>query len=311
MIRLDFRNCARSLVVATVMLSTWNTQAVFAQQAKFFATPEQAVQALHAAGQLADQSAIFDVLGGDAKEWVLSGDAVQDEQARERFVAAYDQKNTIEKQDEDTAVLVIGEDKFPFPIPIVRWEQGWSFDAELGKEEILNRRIGRNELHTIQVLRAIVDAQDDYASVDRNDDGIVEYASRFRSSPGQKNGLYWPVEDGEEPSPIGALVADAVREGYEASGSDYVTVPFHGYHFRILSSQGTSASGGAFDYFQKGKMIGGFAVIAYPTKYGVSGFKTFLVNHDGVVYERDLGDNTLSAVGSIKMFDPDDRWDKS
>jgi len=186
----------------------------------------------------------------------------------------------------------------------------WFFDTKAGKEEILNRRIGENELSTVQTLLAVVDAQREYAMHDRDNDGIREYAERFGSDPGKKNGLYWPMMPGEQPSPLGELVADARAEGYRRSGTQQGPIPFHGYYFRMLKKQGKHAAGGAFDYVVKNKMIGGFAVVAYPAVYGSSGVMTFVVNHEGVVYEKDLGKNTAKTATEMNSFDPDQTWKK-
>ena len=284
----------------------------WAQSPTSFQTPKLAIEAFFAAVEAKDEKTVFAILGEDTREWVLSGDEVQDEAGRQRFVEAYKSKNVIEMPEPDKAILVVGQDEFPFPFPLVRDDTGWSFHAEFGKQEILDRRIGRNELNTIEVLRAIVDAQREYATVDRNNNGILEYAKNFASSDGKKDGLYWPSEEGEPLSPLGPLVAEAVRKGYQASNSssEETSVPYFGYHYRILKSQGPSATGGKFDYIVDGKMIGGFAVIAYPTKYGVSGFKTFVVNHDGIVFETDFGEDTLDVVQNIAIFNPDEDYQK-
>jgi hypothetical protein len=207
-------------------------------------------------------------------------------------------------------ILNVGEKDWPFPIPLVKQGDQWFFDTKAGKEEILNRRIGENELSTVQTLLAIVDAQREYAMHDRNNDGIREYAEKFGSDPGKKNGLYWPMMPGEEPSPLGELVADARAEGYRRSGTQQGPIPFHGYYFRMLKKQGKHAAGGAFDYVVKNKMIGGFAVIAYPAAYGSSGVMTFIVSHEGVVYQKDLGKNTAKTATAMTSFDPDKTWKK-
>lgn len=207
-------------------------------------------------------------------------------------------------------VLNIGEKDWPFPVPLVKKGGQWFFDTKAGKEEILNRRIGENELSTVQTLLAIVDAQREYAMNDRDNDGIREYAEKFGSDPGKRNGLYWETPSGEEPSPLGELVADARAEGYRRSGSKQGPIPFHGYYFRILTKQGKHSAGGAFDYVVNNNMIGGFAVVAYPAAYGSSGVMTFMVNHEGVVYEKNLGKNTATTARAMKWFDPDKTWKK-
>jgi len=210
----------------------------------------------------------------------------------------------------------VGKDDFPFPIPIVKKGQLWFFDTQAGKEEILNRRIGRNELSTIQACLAYVDAQREYARRDREAGSLMEYAQRFASSPGKKDGLYWETKEGESPSPLGPLVAQAVKEGYkkkedEKQAKGQTLIPYHGYYYKILKAQGNNAPGGAYDYVVKGKMIGGFAMVAYPAQYGVSGVMTFVVNHDGVVYEKDLGKETEKIASAMKKFDPDKTWKKA
>jgi hypothetical protein len=207
-------------------------------------------------------------------------------------------------------VLVIGDKDWPFPIPLVKKGDQWFFDTKAGKEEILNRRIGENELSTVQTLLAIVDAQREYAMKDPDNDGIREYAGKFGSDSGKKNGLYWETKQGEEPSPLGELVADARAEGYTRTGPKAGPVPFHGYYFRMLKKQGKHASGGAFDYIVKNKMIGGFAVVAYPAAYGSSGVMTFIVNHEGVVYQKDLSKDTAKTATAMTSFDPDKTWKK-
>ena len=189
-----------------------------------------------------------------------------------------------------------------FPIPLVKKGEVWSFDTDKGREEILNRRIGENELSTIQTMLAIVDAEREYAMKDDDSDGVPEYAQKFLSDPGKKNGLYWETKEGEEPSPLGPAAAQAKKEGYKKSGDK--PIPFHGYYYRILKAQGKNAAGGAYDYVVKGKMIGGFAVVASPAKYGNSGVMTFLVNHDGVVYQKDLGKKTEQAARQHKEIRP-------
>ncbi len=186
----------------------------------------------------------------------------------------------------------------------------WFFDTAAGKEEILNRRIGENELSTVQTLLAIVDAQREYAINDRDNDGILEYAEKFRSDPGKKNGLYWESKEGEEASPLGPLAAQARKEGYTRKKAGDQPSPYHGYFYKILKEQGKNAPGGAYSYVVKGKMIGGFALVAYPATYGVSGIMTFIVNHDGTVYEKDLGKKTEAVAQAMTSFDPDETWRK-
>jgi hypothetical protein len=239
---------------------------------------------------------------------MYSGDPVSDKERRKKGIEAFDRKNSLVKEGEKM-VLVIGENDWPFPIPLVKQGEKWIFDTEAGRVEILNRRIGQNELSTIRTMHEIVDAEREYAMVDRDGDGLVEYAGKFLSDPGKKNGLYWQTKEGEEPSPLGELVAKAKAGGY-TKGSTQKPEPYNGYYYLMLNKQGKNASGGAFDYVVKGKQIAGFAVVAYPAKYGNSGVMTFMVNQDGVVYQKDLGRNTEKAAKAVKKFDPDKTWKK-
>lgn len=270
-----------------------------------FASPEQAADALIDAVEKGSKGDLLKVLGPGATNIVSSGDPVADAQAREKFAAAARESAKIETQGDDRAILSVGKDDWPLPIPIVKRGNGWTFDAKAGEQEILNRRIGTNELDAIEVARAYVDAQTDYATKDRNNDGFIEYAQKFVSSPGKHDGLYWPSEPGEEQSPIGALMASARAEGYKSKDKP---APYHGYYYRILKAQGENAPGGTLNYVVHGHMMGGFGLIAFPAQYGVSGIMTFIVNHDGVVYQRDLGPNTAAIAEKITRFDPDKSW---
>jgi hypothetical protein len=278
------------------------------QNPRAFPSPDEAVSALVAAAKSKDQNAILDILGSSYRRWILSGDSVIDDRALDRFVDAYQQKSRIENKDDKRAILIVGNDDFPFPFPIVKRFYGWTFDPEAGKEEVVNRRVGQDELDVIQVLRAVVDAQREYALRDRDDNGAPDYAMKFISSPGKRDGLYWPTAEGAPQSPLGPLVGDAVRAGYGARGASSQPRPYKGYYFRLLTRQGRAAPGGAYDYVIRGKMIGGFAVVAYPAQYGVSGIKTFMVSHDGKVYERDLGRSTGISVARMTAFNPDSKW---
>ena len=270
-----------------------------------FPSPEQAVQALVAAVRAGDTKEILAVLGPEAKEIVRSGDAAADQHARERFVAAYGEANKIAKPDENTALLLVGKDEWIFPIPIVKDAAGWRFDAAEGKEEILNRRIGRNELFTIQAVEAYVDAQKEYYLRNPQNDKLLQYAQKFVSGKGKRDGLYFPVKSGEPESPLGPLF-DRLYPGGKIEGAK--RAPYHGYYYRILKGQGPDAPGGAYGYVAQGRMIGGFALIAWPAAHGNTGVMTFLVNQDGVVYEKDLGPNTAAAAAKIARFNPDKSW---
>ena len=272
-----------------------------------FKSPSDAVQALVTAAKTGGDKELLSVLGPEAKELISSGDEVADRETRQSFLKAYEEQNRIEP-DGDNFLLVISKNDWPFPIPLVKKGDRWMFDTASGKEEILNRRIGKNELDTIQVLLAIVDAQREYAMADRDGDSLLEYARKLISEPGKKNGLYWPPQEGEEPSPIGEMLANAQEEGYASEDSLYTPWPYHGYYYRILTAQGQNAPGGAYDYIVNGRMIGGFAVLAFPAAHNNSGVMTFIVNHDGVVYQKDLGENTLELAKDMTLYDPDDTW---
>jgi hypothetical protein len=299
-----FRSICRAALVGAVAVVTpvLLSSASLAQQA--YPSAEAAAAALAAAVKSGPRSAILKVLGNAAEDIVSSGDDVADAETRQRFVAAYDAGHSIKVEGNKKATLIMGADDFPFPIPLVNTKTGWEFDTDAGRIEILYRRIGRNELDAIQASLAFVDAQNEYADKDRGD-GTGVYAQRIVSSPGKKDGLFW--RDDGDPSPLGALAAQASAEGYKLGEGP---APYHGYYFRILKGQGTDAPGGAFNYVVKGKMIGGFALIAYPADYGNSGVMTFLVNHAGTVYQKDLGKRTEALTARIILFDPDQTWKK-
>ena len=269
-----------------------------------FAAPEDAVAALVQAIKAHDVAALRAVLG-NAPGALTSGDRVADRTLGEKFLAAYEQKHAIAK-DGDRATLTLGNDDFPFAFPLVKAGDKWRFDTAAGKDELLARRIGENELYVINVLKAIVDAQQEYASADRDGDGVFTYARKFVSSKGKHDGLYWPTKAGEPPSPLGNLVAQASGEGYKAKEGE--RMPYHGYYFRMLHGQGKDAAGGALDYVVRGRSIGGFAVLAWPAKYGSSGVMSFMVNQDGKVFQSDLGPGTQAKASAIKRFDPGKGW---
>lgn len=278
---------------------------------KSFATPEAATKALADAVRARDAQALLSVVGPASKDWLFSGDPVADRADWARFLAAYDKKNGINREDETRATLVVGDDNWPFPAPLVKKGEQWAFDAAAGREEIINRRIGHNELDTLQTLLAIVDAQREYAAADPDHTGFSAYARRFISSDGKKDGLYWQTPAGAAPSPLGPLVGEATKEGYRPNTGKGQPRPYHGYYYRMLMAQGKDAHGGAYDYLVNGRLIGGFAVVAYPAKYRVSGVMTFIVNHDGTVYEKDLGKATSTEAARMVRFNPDQTWKKS
>ncbi|ODA67125.1 hypothetical protein A7A08_01871 [Methyloligella halotolerans] len=281
------------------------SSAANAQQA--FETPKDAVEALVAAAKEGDKAKLVTILGPEGEAVIGSGDPVADANTRDTFVSAYEEKHELEQKDAGTAILVLGKEDWPFPIPVVSQDGKWEFDTAAGEEEILLRRIGRNELRAIKASRAYVQAQNDYAALDLDGRQPAAYAQRIVSAQGRKDGLYWPSAEGAPESPLGTLFAEAAKEGYALGGTP---IPYHGYYYRILTRQGADAPGGAFDYVVDGRMIGGFGLLAYPAEYGNSGVMTFMVNHKGVVYEKDLGDDTETAASEIDSFNPDDSWTK-
>ena len=277
-----------------------------------FDTPDLAVKDLVDALRTNDHKELENIFGPNEGDLLSSGDPVADQNSIERFLTAYDAKHELVKDKEGDMTLVVGDNDFPLPIPLVKdidkdGKEIWYFDTDAGKDEIINRRIGRNELDTIQTCLAICDAQREYAMNDPDHDGVPAYAQKFMSDPGKKNGLYWQTKDDEPDSPLGSLVADAQEQGYVASGKRQ---PYHGYYFRMLKSQGPNAKGGARDYVVGKEMLGGFATVAYPADYGSSGIMTFIINQDGVLYQRDLGDDTEKLAESMSAFDPGPEWKK-
>jgi Protein of unknown function (DUF2950) len=303
----SFRNlrllAALGLLCGSFAVAT--TGAAVAQQS--FKTPDAAADALANAARAKDRAALLEVLGKDGAEIASSGDPVADADIRQKFVDAYDAKHGIKMDGDAKATLIIGKEDFPVPIPLVRQADAWQFDTAAGRQEVLARRIGRNELAAIQSCLAYVDAQNEYADKDRTGAGAGVYAQRIVSEPGKKNGLYWPSSASDDESPLGELVAEATQQGYRVGEG---RAPFHGYYFKILTRQGPDAHGGAADYVVKGKMIGGFALVTYPAEYRNSGVMTFIVNHEGTVFQKDLGPRTAELAERMAAFDPDSSWTK-
>ena len=289
----------RGLLTAAVLALAM--AAAHAQQS--FKTAEEAADALVSAAKTGDRKAVLTVLGQKGADIVSSGDPVADASARNRVIEAYNAKHQMAMEGTDKAVLIIGHEDWPFPIPLVRKDGTWRFDTAAGREEILYRRIGRNELSAIQACLAYVDAQQEYA--ERGIAGNGVYAQRIVSGPGKNDGLYWPAQPSEDDSPLGDLAASAAAEGYRVGQQ---RAPYHGYYYKVLTRQGPNAAGGALDYIVRGRMIGGFALVAYPAEYRNSGVMTFLVNHRGDVYEKDLGPNTAHIAAGITAFNPDNTW---
>jgi hypothetical protein len=273
-----------------------------------FNSPEEAGAALAAALSPFDEARLRKVLGPGSDDVIASGDPVADRNAGDAFAQSFKDHHEAAPNEDGSVTLVVGVDRWPLPIPLQMVGDSWQFDAEAGREEILDRRIGRNELAAIEVCLAMVDAQREYYDLDPDGDGVKAYAPRFRSETGTRNGLYWPPEPGGSESPLGPLASAAAADGYEFSDPKERT-PFHGYFYRILTSQGASAPGGARDYTALGRLTSGFAVIAWPAEYENSGIMTFLVGADGVVFHRDLGPDTASTAGAMRAYDPGPEWD--
>jgi hypothetical protein len=270
-----------------------------------FATPEAAMAAFVAALQANDTARLQQLLGPGTEELLSSGDPVADKADRENFLVRYQAKNSLVTEG-DKVTVVMGEQDWPMPVPIVKRDGKWHFDGAAGVDEIIYRRVGANELGAIDVCRGFVNAQLDYASEGHDGDPAGIYALKLLSDPGMQNGLYWKTEEGESPSPAGPFVAAAASEGYRAPGAE--RAPYHGYYYRMLYAQGANANGGAREYFKDGLLTEGFALIAWPADYGSSGVQTFMVNQDGVVFQKDLGEETATVVETIKLFDPDNSW---
>lgn len=273
-----------------------------------FSSAEEGMQAFVEAITLNDPSVLQTLLGAEGLELFDSGDSAADAQWRKRFLKAYADTNQVVLEENNTrAILIVGRDQWPMPIPLIKLAKGWRFDTHQAAGEILNRHIGRNELAAIQVCLAIVDAEREYAMQDADGDGVPGFASKFVSSPGKRDGLYWETREDEPLSPVGPLLAAAATEGAGPDDS-VILAPFHGYLYRMLTRQGESAPGGAYDYWANGKLLGGFAVLAYPARYGKSGVVSFMINQDGVVYQKDLGQNTAVLAAEMTEFNPDASW---
>ena len=300
------------MALVAIVFTIMNVGNGFAEKAGLqgqgFNSPEEAVTAIIAAVRKLDSAKALAILGPDAEEIIFSGDEVEGKAGAADFVKKYDEKHHLERVSPTSVTLIIGNDDWPFPIPVVKNDKSWFFDVAAAKEEILNRRIGEHELNVIQVMQAYVEAQLEYASRDRDGDGAREFAQKIKSDEGQKNGLYWPVKAGEELSPFGPLIAEVRSEGYDVNSNK--PQPYNGYYYKIFTRQGEKAPGGAYDYVVNGNMILGFGLIAYPAKYGASGIMTFAVNQEGVVYEVDFGEKTAEIVTKKITFNLNKTWQK-
>ena len=297
-----FLVCAAFIAVSSLPIMAAASQ-------KLFSTPEDALKGLVEAVKIRDQAALDQIFGPSSKD-LLSGDAVQDAAESEEFDKHVAEKNRLVKENDSKVVIHLGNEDWPFPIPLVKKNGQWFFDTEAGKEEILNRRIGEDELTAIMVCHSYVKAQREYVLKDWDGDGILAYASKLRSDHGKKNGLYWKHAEGEPVSPLGELVAQAKMAGYKKEKAVFKEqpIPFHGYYFKILTRQGKNAPGGKYNYLINGNMVGGFALIAFPSNWGKSGVMSFIVNQQGKVYQKNLGPDTLKMVGAVNTYDPDKTW---
>ena len=298
------------LIVLTFVVPSATHAGTAENTGKKFASPEEAVAALRSATASADSNALRVVLGPAAEE-LQNPDRIQAMTELKNFSSALAETNHLDRVSDAFVILELGYDLWPFPVPIVKKDGGWFFDTAVGKDELLNRRIGKNELSTLPVMRAYVDAQREYASADRDDSEVLKYAQRLVSSPGKHDGLYWPPESDEDESPLGPLVAFAQVEGYSPElreEDEAERGPYHGYYFKILTRQGKHASGGKYNYVINGNMIGGFAMVAWPAAYGDSGIMSFIVNQRGRVYQKDLGPNTSKMARKMSEYDPDPSW---
>ena len=302
---------ASAVIVAVSVVVSLLTLPVFSQEMKqkAFGAPEEAMKALADAAQAGDLKGMIAILGPEGEDIISSGDAVADKNTLAQFVKAYQETVYFVKEKGDRVSVIMGNDYWPFPIPIVKKGEGWVFDTKEGREEVLNRRLGRNELNAIQACSAYVDAQREYASTDRERDGIIQYAQKVWSDPYKRNGLYWEVGEGETPSPLGPFIAQAVGEGYSKKNDK--PIPYYGYYFKILKGQGPNAPGGAYNYVINGHMVAGYALVAWPAEYNVSGVMTFIVNQNGTVYQKDLGPKTEAIAKAMTLYNPDRSWKRA
>jgi Protein of unknown function (DUF2950) len=295
---------------ATILTLVITAPPAFAQSGneKTFASPGAAVLALYNAAKANDGQSLAAIFGSNSNDILHTGDDVADKNMQADFVRRYEQMHRVVIEPDQTVTLYVGAENWPLPIPLVKNASGaWYFDTESGKKEILYRRVGTNENDAIDILYSLVDAEREYASEPRNGDKTAHYAAKFLSDQGKQNGLYWKTSDNETPSPIGPLLVSAASEGYAMPQQGQQT-PYHGYYYRILTKQGAAAKGGARDYMVDGQLTRGFAFVAYPADYRNSGVMTFMVNQDGIVYEKDLGADTTKAAAAITDYNPDSSW---
>jgi DUF2950 family protein len=295
-----------ALLLVCLLVTPFATAEESASQ-QVFPSPDAAVSALVAASKADDIKALNSILGPEADQIVSSGDPVADNNARDNFVRRYQEMHRLAYDDQGRVIAYIGAENWPVPIPLVKKNGGWVFDTAAGKEELLYRRIGRNELFTIDVLEDLGEAQEEYASEPRDGESTSQFAQKIMSDIGKRNGLYWETAEGQTESPIGPLVASATTEGYQKDNGGS-SIPFHGYYYKVLTRQGKNAPDGAKNYLLNGKMTKGFAFLAYPAEYRASGVMTFMINQDGVVVQKDLGPDTVKLASEITEFNPDKSW---
>ena len=298
-----------ALFIGIAFILVWSIPIMAGASQKLFSTPEDALKALVEAVKIRDKDALDQIFGPSAKD-LRSSDEVQAAAQFEEFTKHVEEKTSLVKENDAKVIIHIGNENWPFPIPLVKTNGQWFFDTEAGKEEILNRRIGEDELTAILVCRSYVKAQREYVLKDWDGDGILAYAQKLRSDPDKKNGLFWRHKPGEAVSPLGELVAQARIEGYKKANSLFKEkpVPFHGYYFKILTKQGGHAPGGKYNYIINGNMVGGFGLAAFPSNWGKSGVMTFIVNQQGKVFQKNLGPDTLKTAQEMQSYDPDETW---
>jgi hypothetical protein len=299
-----------ALFVIAMFIFAWSMPVVGAPSQRLFSSPEDALKTLTEAVKANDKTLLDQIFGPSGKD-LRSGDEVQEAAEFKDFAKHLAEKADLVKENDSKVILHVGNENWPFPIPIVKYNDQWFFDTEAGKEEILNRRIGEDELTAILVCRAYVKAQREYVLKDWDGDGIFAYAQKLRSDPGKKNGLFWRAAPGEELSPLGEIVARAWHEGYKkkkAAFREAEPSPFHGYYFNILTRQGKNVPGGSYNYIVNGNMVGGFALVAFPSNWGKSGVMTFIVNQQGKVYQKNLGPDTAKIAQQMKSYNPDKTW---
>lgn len=295
-----------TVIVDSATAAAESTTAVTAQT---FASPEEALKAMVNAARDGGNDKIAAIFGSQYAQIFSSGDTAEDNNNRADFIKMADEKSAVEMEGADKAILHFGKEDWVFPVPLAKSGDQWQFDAEQGEKEILNRRIGRNELHALGVIGAYLEAQFEYAASDRDGDEVSEYAVKLRSEPGKFDGLFWEAAPDQPKSPLGPLVAEAKAEGYNLKNTPATSIPYHGYLYKILTQQGSHAPGGKYNYVINGNMIAGFGLVAFPAAYGTSGIMTFVVNHQGKIYQKNLGSKTAEIAMAMQSYDPDASWE--